>query len=131
MTTDEISRWKYYLREHQSVQRLGINRCFSQAALEGIVKSELHASSDASEIGYGATLYLRIFSSDGGVKCSLLMAKSRVPPLKSVTIPHMELAGPVLSVKLVNFVKEELAIPLNSETFWTASVVVLHFIRSR
>ena len=128
---DEISRWKYCLRKLQSVQRLRINRCLSPAALEGIAKSELHAFNDASEFDYGATVYLRVFSRDGGVKCSLLMAKSRVAPLKSVTIPRMELAGAVLSVKLVNFVKEELAIPLNSETFWTASVVVLHFIRNR
>ena len=131
MTPDEISRWKYCLRELQSVQRLRINRCLSSPALEGIAKSELHAFSDASEIGYGATVYLRIFSSGGGVKCSLLMAKSRVAPLKSVTIPRMELAGAVLSVKLVNFVKEELTIPLNSVTFWTDSVVVLHYIRNR
>ena len=66
----------------------------------------------------------------GDVKCSLLMAKSRVAPLKPVTIPRMVLAGAVLSVKLVNFVKE-LATPLNSVTFWIDSVVVLHFIRNR
>ena len=52
-------------------------------------------------------------------------------PLKSVTIPRMKLAGAVLSVKLVNFLKEELTIPLNSVTFWTDSIVVLHFIRNR
>ena len=45
------------------------------------------------------------------------MAKSRVAPLKSVTIPLVELAATVLSVKLVNYVKEDLTIPLNSETF--------------
>ena len=55
------------------------------------------------------------------------MAKSRVAPLKSVTIPRVELAATVHSVKLVNYVKEELTIILNSETFWTDSVVVLHF----
>ena len=55
------------------------------------------------------------------------MAKSRVAPLKSVTIPRVELPATVLSVKLVNYVKEELTISLNSETFWTDSVVVLHF----
>ena len=59
------------------------------------------------------------------------MAKSFGAPLKSVTIPCMELAGAVLSVKLVNFVKEELMILLISVTFWTDSIVELHFNRNR
>ena len=56
------------------------------------------------------------------------MAKSRVAPLKSVTISRVELAATVLSVKLVNYVKEELTIILNLVTFWTDSSVILHFI---
>ena len=43
----------------------------------------------------------------------------------------MELAGAMLSVKLVNFVKEELTVPRNSVTFSADSVVILHFIRNR
>ena len=94
----------------------GLIAVFLQLPWKESTKSEIHAFSDASEFDYGATVYLRVFLNDGGVRCSLLMAKSRVAPLKSVTIQRMELAGAVFSMKHVNFVKEELAIPLNSVT---------------
>ncbi|XP_011059578.1 PREDICTED: uncharacterized protein LOC105149099 [Acromyrmex echinatior] len=45
---------------------------------------ELHGFSDASEIGYGACIYLRSTSINGAYRTHLFCSKSRVVPLKSV-----------------------------------------------
>ena len=48
----------------------------------------LHHFSDASQDGYGQVTYLRILDGKGYIKCSLVMAKSRVAPTKFVLTSH-------------------------------------------
>ena len=59
------------------------------------------------------------------------MAKSCVVPLKTVTIPRMELTAAVVSVKLLKFITEQLDLLLNKTAFWTDSTIVLKFIRNK
>ena len=58
------------------------------------------------------------------------MAKSRVAPWKTVTIPRMELTAAVVSVKLHKFFTEQLDLPVNKTVFWTDSTIVLQYIRN-
>ena len=46
------------------------------------------------------------------VSCRLMIAKSKVPPVKMQTIPRFELTGAVLSVKVAGLLQEELEIPI-------------------
>ena len=58
------------------------------------------------------------------------MAKSRVAPVKTVTIPRMELTFAVVSVKLHKFITEQLDLPINKTVFWTDSTIVLQYIKN-
>lgn len=69
---------------------------------------ELHHFSDASTYGYGQCSYLRLCNEDGNVHCVLVMGKSRVSPLKVITIPRLELTAAVISVEASNVLKREL-----------------------
>ena len=60
---------------------------------------ELHHFSDASKDAYGQCSYLRLINHSGQIHCFLVMAKSRVAPLKPVTIPRLELTAALVSVK--------------------------------
>ncbi|GFY05440.1 integrase catalytic domain-containing protein [Trichonephila clavipes] len=53
--------------------------------------TELHGFSDSSEKAYGAALYLRCINTSGEISVRLLCSKSKVAPLKSITIPRLEL----------------------------------------
>ena len=64
------------------------------------------------------------------VQCTLLIGKSRVAPLKFVSIPRIELTAATMSVKISKMLKNELDIHVNDEIFWTDSKVVLGFINS-
>ena len=70
----------------------------------------MHHFSDASDIGYGQASYLRMVNEDGKVYCCLLIGKSRVTPLKFVSVPRLELTAAVLSVKISQQLKQELDI---------------------
>lgn len=50
---------------------------------------DLHIFVDASEQAYAAVAYLRLQCSSY-VKCSIITAKSRVSPLKPLTIPYQD-----------------------------------------
>ena len=62
------------------------------------------------------------------VHCALVMAKSRVTPLKPVTVPRLELTAAVVSTKIRFFLQKELNYQDMQEFFWTDSRVVLGYI---
>ncbi|GBN30577.1 hypothetical protein AVEN_75144-1 [Araneus ventricosus] len=62
---------------------------------------ELHGFADASELAYGAVIYVESINSYGDSEVKLLISKSRVEPLKFVTIPRLELCAAVLLSKLM------------------------------
>ena len=62
------------------------------------------------------------------VHCSLIFGKSRVVPVKYISILRFELTAATLSVKISKMLKDELDIHISSEVFWTDSQVVLGYI---
>lgn len=58
------------------------------------------------------------------------MGKSRVSPLKVITIPRLELTAAVISVEESNVLKKELDYVDVEESFWIDSKVVLGYIRN-
>ncbi|KAF6769055.1 hypothetical protein AHF37_12777 [Paragonimus kellicotti] len=82
------------------------------------VDMRLHCFSDASELGYGAVVYARVESDDKRVMCSIVMGKSRVSPIKSVTIPRLELTAAVLAARLATQAMEELKLKSNPTFGW-------------
>ena len=82
-------------------------------------KLELHHFSDACQDGYGQCSYLRIIDDKGNVTTALVMGKARVAPLKSVTVPRLELTAAVTSVKVSNFLNKELKYETIEHLFWT------------
>lgn len=92
---------------------------------------ELHCFVDASKGAYGSCLYVRSIDNDGNVSINLFCAKTRVAPLKTLTIPRLELSGALLGARLVAKVKGAIRCRVDREVFWTDSSVVLGWIRSQ
>lgn len=72
---------------------------------------------------YGAAVYICT-----GHECSLLIAKSRVAPLKSLTLPRLELMAGLIGARLTKHVQKELKI--ENVQLWTDSQIVLHWLAS-
>ncbi|GFW17724.1 integrase catalytic domain-containing protein [Trichonephila clavipes] len=89
---------------------------------------ELHAFSDASEKAYGSSIYLKSISALREVKVCLVTSKSRVSPLKQISIPRLELCGAVLAAKWMKKVKEALNLQITAVYFWSDATIVISWI---
>ena len=56
------------------------------------------------------------------------MGKARVNPLKSVSVPRLELTAALGSTKINDLVKCELEYNIKKEVFWTESQITLGYI---
>ncbi|XP_044182749.1 uncharacterized protein LOC114952001 [Acropora millepora] len=124
----ELMRWTSWLEELPKLEQFSLERCLKQSDCAGIVSCQLHHFSDASEVAYGAVSYLRLVDSQGNIRCSFLMGKSRLAPLKPLTIPRMELSAAVLSTRLDAMMRQELDIAIHNSFFWTDSTCVLRYL---
>ncbi|XP_062713374.1 uncharacterized protein LOC134290289 [Aedes albopictus] len=91
---------------------------------------QLHTFSDASEAAYGACTYARSVDSQGNVAVHLLASKSRVAPLKRISLPRLELCAADLATKLHTKISEALQIDVSASYFWSDSTVTLQWIRA-
>ncbi len=121
--------WQRWRDDLHLLSAYPISRCYLQAG-KSVLQLELHGFSDASEAAYGAVVYLRVLYHDSTVSTSLIMAKSKVSPLKHVTIPKLELCGALLLSKLLSYVCHVLHISTGSIYAWTDSSIVLHWLQT-
>ncbi|XP_053389066.1 uncharacterized protein LOC128552084 [Mercenaria mercenaria] len=123
-----VERWYLWLNDVEKLSDFSVTRCLKPSLFGKITSAVLHHFSDASESGYGIVTYLRLVDSDERVHCSFVIGKSRVAPLKQVTIPRLELTAATVAVRTDRMVKSEIDIPLNDSVFWTDSMSVLRYI---
>ncbi|UYV61049.1 hypothetical protein LAZ67_1003226 [Cordylochernes scorpioides] len=92
-----------------------------------IFPTEVHIFCDASQIGYGAVAYLR---SETGREntLTLIWSKVRLAPMKSITIPRLELMAMVLGARLANAIQAALKRKCET-TIWSDSTTALSWIK--
>ena len=124
-------KWEAWLRELPKLEQFRITRSFKPQEFSDVKQCELHHFSDASNQGYGAVLYLHQINAVGKVHCSLIITKSRLAPLKAMTIPRVELSAAVLTTRLDRVIKQEVTLPIDQSNFWTDSTCVLCYIENK
>lgn len=87
LSEDIINAWSQFVSDLPLLESIQIPRLVLPV---GFYNVQLHAFCDALSDGYGACLYLRSVTANG-ITVNLVMAKSKVAPLKSPTIPKLEL----------------------------------------
>ncbi|KAL0146847.1 hypothetical protein M9458_057786, partial [Cirrhinus mrigala] len=120
--------WERWMKDVTHLSNVHVSRCFKPTKFGCTIAAQLHHFSDASEYAYGTVSYL--LNERGEKHCSFLMGKSRVAPLKRVTIPRLELTAAVVAVKVDKMLQQEMQVPLQQSVFWTDSTTVLKYIAS-
>ncbi|XP_053682608.1 uncharacterized protein LOC128733054 [Sabethes cyaneus] len=127
VTPEFQTKWSTFCQNLPDLRSFRIDRF---AFLPQFSSVELHCFADASEAAYGACIYARSESSDGEVKISLLASKSKVAPLKRITIPRLELCAALLSSCLYEKIIAALEVNFSAVYFWTDSTVVLQWLKA-
>lgn len=78
---------------------------------------QLHGFCDASERAYGACVYLRERDKHGNTIIKLICSKSRIAPMKALSLPRLELCGTVLLVNLMNRVISSLKLTIEQKFY--------------
>lgn len=91
------------------------------------VSLQLHHFCDASEDGYGTASYLRIEYPDGTTECSFITGISRNAPIKSISIPRLEVQGALLAARVDYAVRSKLDLKFEYVTFWTDSMITQNY----
>ena len=118
--------WQQWRMELLLLSDKHIPRCYFPK--ESVVKSvQLHGFSDASEEAYAGVIYLRMVDSLR-VYTSLVASKTKVAPIKCLTVPRLELCGARLLAQLLHHIQGVFQLPVDSIYAWTDSMVVLGWL---
>jgi len=120
--------WRQYQEQMNEMESISIPR---HVMCKNPQTIELHGFCDASEAAYGACIFIRSINQTGDVTTRLLCAKSRVAPLKSITLPRLELCGTLLLVKLGAMVRKALPLKFDHIQYWSDSTITLAWIKHR
>lgn len=117
-----------WLKQMNVVSELHLPRCYDPD--QEAVKKQLHVFVDASETAYAAAVFWRLEKEDGTANVVLVAAKAKVAPLRTQTIPRLELQAAVIGARLAATVQAGHRWTTDEVTYWTDSRTVQQWIRN-
>ncbi|XP_055630624.1 uncharacterized protein LOC129771224 [Toxorhynchites rutilus septentrionalis] len=125
---DEIEiHWKEFSNQLSLLRMFKVPRF---VFLQNSVETQFHVFCDASESAYGTCIYARSMNVTGKVKTELITSKSRVAPLKRISLPRLELCAALLGAKLYHKTACALRMKDTPCWLWSDSIVTLYWIRA-
>ncbi len=123
-------QWKLWLASLQNLNDFQVERCIKPLNFGEVTSAQLHHFADASELGYGTVSYLLMENHRGNQHCAFVLGKARVTPVKSVTVPRLELTAATMAARMDNMLKSELNLIMQESVFWTDSTSVLKYLNN-
>ena len=123
------ARWNQFFQEMDELNSVTFERSFTPDNVIGA--PTLCVFSDASVGAFGTCAYVRWETVTNTFVTRFVAAKSRVAPLKSLTIPRLELQAAVLSVRLCRSILEESRMQFKRTIFFSDSHMVLSWIHNQ
>ncbi|XP_055908277.1 uncharacterized protein LOC129943083 [Eupeodes corollae] len=121
LPTEVADKWICYRNDFLYFEKIEIlRRCTLNSK-----RFDLIGFSDASEKAYSAVVYARSVAENGKIEVQLVAAKTRVSPVKQLTIPRLELCGALLLSRLIELVRASLDVrPVNTFVFCDSQIVL-------
>ena len=121
--------WNQWKNELPALSQVQILRCHL-ADLTEVLDVSLHLFSDASEDGYG----IYALTSDLFMQVELSNVhswlESRSSPVRSISIPRLELKAAIFSVKMYRVLMDKLTYKISGAPFWTDSQTTLQSVKN-
>jgi len=129
LTPELDTIWKNFVSSLPALADIKIPRALQFSPDSNII---LHGFSDASERGYGAVIYVKCSHPNGEITVRQVLAKTRVAPLKKVTLPRLELSAAHLLAQLIKYCCTILQdkIKVSQCVLWCDSSVTLTWLQT-
>ncbi|GFW04299.1 integrase catalytic domain-containing protein [Trichonephila clavipes] len=121
------NEWREFVTTLKCIEEVKINR-FIMA--DNNVRIVLQGFADTSEAAYGAVVYLQCFLHNGAAKVSILASKSRVAPIRVISIPRLELCACGLLAQLVKKIHSTLRLNISDIVLHTDSTIALAWLNT-
>ncbi|XP_018398194.1 PREDICTED: uncharacterized protein LOC108776159 [Cyphomyrmex costatus] len=122
------AQWLELKTQLNDINRLSIPRCIKHATSPDSI--QVHGFCDASQRAYGACVYVRSELGENKYRTELLCLKSRVAPLKALSLPRLELSAALLLTRLIYKIQSAFDLTGIRIYFWSDSTIVLNWISS-
>ena len=116
-----------WIQSLEDLQKLQIPRHLLNGEVDRSKPVQIHHFCDA----YGIVSYLVFQDSSGRKQCSFLFGKSRLAPVKQISIPRLELCAAVTAVQVNALLQRELKMKIDETFYWTDSTIVLAYIKNQ
>ena len=128
LPTDIASEWSKWELELVALKLFAVP-WYIYSLSSNTLSRELVVFCDASKDAYAAVAYMRVVLMDGEVICHFIMAKTRLMPLKTISIPRGELMGCQLAVCVAKTICKELDLSMRQVIYlseWTTAIWWIH-----
>ncbi|XP_074629594.1 uncharacterized protein LOC141887235 [Acropora palmata] len=122
-------KWIQLFTKMKEVDGIGFTRCMVPPETDKL--PSLCVFADASQEAFGACAYIRQKTEQNTYEVTFVAAKSRVAPLKQLTIPRLELQAAVLASRLAKSILDESRIQFESVKFLTDSIITVCLVEGR
>ncbi|XP_075167684.1 uncharacterized protein LOC142239804 [Haematobia irritans] len=124
ISPDSLVIWKTFQNNYPFIEKIRIPRWINFSP-EGEV--EFHGFSDASEKAYSAAIYIRV-TYPNAIDTRLVTSKTKVAPLKTLSIPRLELCGATLLAEMFDHLIPNFDVQNYTIFCWTDSSIVLSWL---
>ncbi|GBM91350.1 hypothetical protein AVEN_7002-1 [Araneus ventricosus] len=119
-------QWTHFVGSLKFIEELHIDRFLLADAIK---KTILVGFADASQAAYEAVVYMKSISETNSVVMKLIASKSRIAPIKTISIPRLELSACLLS-QLVERIIDSLKMKIDDVILHTDSTIALAWINT-
>ncbi|XP_061395049.1 uncharacterized protein LOC133330652 [Musca vetustissima] len=125
LKTLSLLKWKSFLETYTDINKIEIPRWIKYSPECTL---QFHGFCDSSELAYAAVLYARV-EIGNIISTNILVSKTKVAPIKKVSLPRLELCGALLLAELVHTFLPQLGMEKHTLCLWSDSTIVLAWLK--